>query len=98
MLDEVHVKLYRITNLDLEPKMTVVWLRKAHVLQRAQPQEKVPAGNDEFCLRALCTRQLQMLLLRRKEITGLSVKIDEYVKIASDDVSNFVVKGMKSKD
>ena len=47
------------------------------MLQRARPQEKVQAGNDEFCLRALCTRQLQMLLLRGKEFSELSVKLDE---------------------
>ena len=77
MLDEMHVKLRWIVNLDLDSKMAVALLRKTHVLQRARRQEKVPAGNDVFCLRTLCTRQGLMLLLRRKEISELSVNIDK---------------------
>ena len=45
--------------------------------QRAMPHGKMPAGNDGFYLRALCAGQSRMLLLRRKEINGLSVKTDE---------------------
>ena len=41
--------------------------------QRPREQEKVPAGNDEFCFIALCTKESRMFLFRNR-INGLSVK------------------------
>ena len=75
MLEEVHVKLCRITKLDLGPEIDVAELRNEHVQQRAREQEKVPAGASRFCLRALRTKLSRMFLLRLKEIRGLSVKM-----------------------
>ena len=46
----MHVKLCRITKLDLGPKMDVPELRNEHVEKRAREQEKVPAGAGRFCL------------------------------------------------
>ena len=63
MLEEVHVKLCRITKLDLGPEIDVAELKK------------VPAGAGRFCLRALRTKLSRMFLLRLKEIRGLSVKM-----------------------
>ena len=53
MLEEVHVKLCRVTKLELGPEIDVAELRNEHVLQRAREQEKVPAGAGRFCLRTL---------------------------------------------
>ena len=75
MLEEVHVKLRRTMKLQLGLQVNVFWLRKGDVQQRAREQEKVPAGNDEFCFIALSTKESRMLLSRRNEINGLSVKI-----------------------
>ena len=75
MLEEVHVKLCRITKFDLGPEIDVPELRNEHVQQRAREQEKVPAGAGRFCLRALCIKLSRMFLSRLKEIRGLSVKM-----------------------
>ena len=75
MLEEVHVKLCRITKLDLDQEIDVPELRKEHVQQRAREQEKVHAGTCLFRLRALLTQLSRMFLLRLKEIRGLSVKM-----------------------
>ena len=49
--------------------------RCGRVEERAREQEKVLAGADRFCLRALRTKLFRMFLLRLKEIRGLSVKM-----------------------
>ena len=74
-VEEVHVKLCRITIMDLGPEMDVAELRNEHVWQRAREQEKVPADSGRFCLRVLRTKLSRMFLLRLKEIRGLSVKM-----------------------
>ena len=66
MLEEVHVKLRRITKLDLGPEIDVAELRNEHVEQ----QEKISAAAGRFCLRALRTKLSRMFLLRLKEIGG----------------------------
>ena len=75
MLEEVHVKLCRITKLDLGPEIDVAELRNEHVSQRAREQEKVAAGAGRFCLRTLRTKWSRIFLLRLKEIRGFSVKM-----------------------
>ena len=67
MSEEEHVKLSRITKLDLDPEMDVTELRNEHVYQRAREQENVPAGADRFCLRALRSKLSRMFLFRLKE-------------------------------
>ena len=76
-LEETHVKQCKITKLDLVPEMYVEALRKEHVLQRVREQAKVPDGAERFCLRALWTKLSRMFLLRRKEIKGLSEKMED---------------------
>ena len=71
MLEEVHVKLGRITKLDLGPEMDVTKLRNE---QRAREQEKVPAGAGRFCQRN-CTLNYLECFYCVKEIIGLSVKM-----------------------
>ena len=66
-----------MTKLDLGPEMHVEALRKEHVLERVREQGKVPAGAERFCLRVLWTKLSRMFLLRRKEIKGLSEKIED---------------------
>ena len=68
MLDEMHVKLCRITKLDLGTEIDVAELSNEHVEHRAREQEKVPAGAGRCCLRALRTKLSQMVLFRLKEM------------------------------
>ena len=105
MLEEVHVKLCRITKLDWGPEIDVADLRNEHVLQRAREQEKVPAGAGRFCLRALRTKLSRMFLLHLKVMRVIGENgwrlrvIFKNLKITTtNDVPNFVVKGMKCQN
>ena len=57
MLEEVHVKLCRITKLDLGPEIDVAELHeeRTRVTTSTREQEKVPAGASRFWLLALRT-------------------------------------------
>ena len=44
----MHVKLCRITKLDLGPEIDVAELSNEHVEHRAREQEKVPAGAGRY--------------------------------------------------
>ena len=71
----MHVKLCRITKLDLGPEMDVAELRDEHVYNNEHESKKI------FCLRALPTKLSRMLLLRLKEIRGLSVKMVDVSRV-----------------
>ena len=85
-------------------EMDVTELRNKHVWQRAREQEKVPAGADRFCLRALRTKLSPMLLLCLKEMRVIGENvwrlrvIFKNLKITANNVLNVVVNGMKSQN